>query len=138
MLDVSIRAEILNLMIDLVRKNSASIIYITHDIALAKHVTDRIAVMYLGKIMETASSDRLVDHPLHPYTQALIAAVPVPDPESKRTENVISGEIPSPVNPPPGCRFNTRCPYAHTRCLSEEPPLVEVEKEHFVACHLYT
>jgi peptide/nickel transport system ATP-binding protein len=138
MLDVSIRAEILNLMIDLVRKNSASIIYITHDIALAKHVTDRIAVMYLGKIMETASSDRLVDHPLHPYTQALIAAVPVPDPESKRTENVISGEIPSPVNPPPGCRFNTRCPYAHTRCLREEPPLVEVEKEHYVACHLYT
>ena len=138
MLDVSIRAEILNLMIDLVKKTSASIIYITHDIALAKHVCDRIAVMYLGKIMEVASSEALVNSPLHPYSQALVAAVPVPDPESKRAADVISGEIPSPVNPPRGCRFNTRCPYAHERCLTEEPLLLAVEKDHYVACHLYT
>ncbi len=137
MLDVSIRAEILNLMVDLVKKKSTSVIYITHDLALAKHVCDRIAIMYLGKIMETASSELLIDSPLHPYTQALIAAVPTPDPSHKRGD-VISGEIPSPVNPPPGCRFNTRCPYAHTMCTIEEPPLVEVEKNHFVACHLYS
>ena len=138
MLDVSIRAEILNLMVDLVKKSSAAIIYITHDIALAKHISDRIGVMYLGKMMEMGNSQTIVDLPLHPYTQALIAAVPVPDPESKRTQNVISGEIPSPVFPPSGCRFHTRCPYAHTRCTKEEPALVEVEKEHYVACHLYT
>ncbi len=138
MLDVSIRADILNLMVDLVKKTSASIIYITHDIALAKHVCDRIAVMYLGKLMEMASSTDIVDKPLHPYAQALVAAVPVPDPDSKRTADVISGEIPSPVNPPSGCRFHTRCPYAHERCVKEEPSLVEVEKDHYVACHLYT
>lgn len=137
MLDVSIRAEILNLMIDLVRKKGVSVVFITHDLAVTKHVCDRVAVMYLGKIMETSSSEKLIDLPLHPYTQALIAAVPVPDPAYRRSA-VISGEIPSPVNPPPGCRFHTRCPFAHQRCISEEPPLVEVEKEHFVACHLYT
>src|SRR5207245_7758177 len=138
MLDVSIRAEILNLMVDLVKKSSASIIYITHDIALAKHVCDRIIIMYLGKIMESSSSQLIVDQPLHPYTQALVAAVPVPDPDSKRTMDVISGEIPSPIDPPSGCRFHTRCPYAHERCMREEPVLVEVEKDHLVACHLYT
>ncbi len=137
MLDVSIRAEILNLMIDLVRKKGVSVVFITHDLAVTKHVCDRVAIMYLGKIMETAESEKLIDQPLHPYTKALIAAVPVPDPKYKRTD-VISGEIPSPVNPPPGCRFNTRCPYAHERCVREEPPLVEVEKDHYVACHLYT
>jgi peptide/nickel transport system ATP-binding protein len=137
MLDVSIRAEIINLMVDLVKKHSASILFITHDIALAKHISDRIAVMYLGKMMELAASDVLVDRSLHPYTQALISAVPIPDPESKRTKDVISGEIPSPVDPPSGCRFHTRCPYAHERCVNEEPSLVEVEKNHHVACHLY-
>ncbi len=137
MLDVSIRAEILNLMIDLVKRKGSSVVFITHDLAVTKHVCDRVAVMYLGKVMETAESATLIDSPLHPYTKALIAAVPVPDPKYKRTD-VISGEIPSPVNPPPGCRFNTRCPYAHERCIVEEPPLVEVEKEHYVACHLYT
>jgi len=138
MLDVSIRAEIVNLMVDMVRKHSASIIFISHDLALAKHIADRIAIMYLGKVMELSTSENVVDLPLHPYTQALIAAVPIPDPESKRTKDVISGEIPSPVNPQSGCRFRTRCPYAHERCSTEEPPLVEVEKGHFVACHLYT
>lgn len=138
MLDVSIRAEIINLMVDLVRKSNASIVFISHDIALAKHIADRIGVLYLGKMMELGSAETVVDKPLHPYTQALIAAVPIPDPESKRTEDVISGEIPSPVDPPSGCRFHTRCPYAHERCVQEEPPLVEVEKNHYVACHLYT
>ena len=104
---------------------------------MTKHVCDRVIIMYLGKMMEMASSTNLIDLPLHPYTKALIAAVPVPDPSYRRTE-VISGEIPSPVNPPPGCRFNTRCPYAHDRCIREEPPLLEVEKDHFVACHLYS
>jgi peptide/nickel transport system ATP-binding protein len=138
MLDVSIRAEIVNLMVDLVKKTSASIVFITHDLALAKHIADRVAVMYLGKMMELSTAGNVVDKPLHPYTQALIAAVPVPDPESRRTEDVISGEIPSPVDPPSGCRFHTRCPYAHERCTIEEPALVEAEKNHFVACHLYT
>lgn len=138
MLDVSIRAEIVNLMVDLVKKSSASIVFISHDIALAKHIADRIGVLYLGKMMELGDSQTVVDKPLHPYTQALVAAVPVPDPESKRTQDVIGGEIPSPVDPPLGCRFNTRCPYAHQRCVEEEPPLVEVEKKHYVACHLYT
>lgn len=138
MLDVSIRAEIINLMVDLVKKSSASILFISHDIALAKHIADRIAVLYLGKMMEIGESTDVVDNPLHPYTQALIAAVPVPDPESKRTKDVISGEIPSPVDPPTGCRFHTRCPYAFERCVNEEPLIVEAEKKHYVACHLYT
>jgi peptide/nickel transport system ATP-binding protein len=138
MLDVSIRAEIIILMAELVRKTSASILFITHDLALAKHIADRIAVLYLGKMMEMSSASEVVDRPLHPYTQALIAAVPLPDPESKRATDVISGEIPSPIDPPTGCRFHTRCPYAHERCVTEEPALVELEKDHFVACHLYT
>jgi oligopeptide/dipeptide ABC transporter ATP-binding protein len=125
-------------MVDLVKKSSASILFITHDIALAKHIADRVAVLYLGKMMEIGSSTDVVDNPLHPYTQALISAVPVPDPESKRIKDVISGEIPSPVDPPTGCRFHTRCPYAHERCVNEEPAVVEVENNHFVACHLYT
>ena len=137
MLDVSIRAEILNLMIDLVKKRGSSVVLITHDLAVSKHVCDRVVVMYLGKMMEMAGSSELIDSPLHPYTQALIAAVPIPDPNYKRND-VIGGEIPSPINPPPGCRFNTRCPYAHERCTIEEPAFVEVEKGHYVACHLYT
>jgi len=137
MLDVSIRAEILNLMINLVEKRGASVVLITHDLALSKHVCDRVIVMYLGKIMETAESTKLIDYPLHPYTMALIAAVPVPDPRYKR-KDVISGEIPSPIDPPSGCRFHTRCPYVHDRCINEEPPLVEVEPGQYVACHLYT
>ncbi len=136
MLDVSIRAEILNLMLALVQKRGASFLYITHDLALARHMCDRIAVMYLGRIVELGDVDTVISRPLHPYTKALIAAVPVPDPASKRTGEVISGEIPSPVNPPSGCKFHTRCPYVHSRCVSEETPLLEVEKGHWVSCHL--
>ena len=136
MLDVSIRAEILNLMISLVQKRGASFLYITHDLALARHMCDRIAVMYLGRIVELGDVDAIIKMPLHPYTKALIAAVPVPDPSSKRIGEVISGEIPSPIFPPPGCHFHTRCPYVHTRCTLEDPPLIEVEPNHWVACHL--
>ncbi len=136
MLDVSIRAEILALMLNLVQKRGASVLLVTHDLALARHICDRIAVMYLGRIVELADTETIVGKPLHPYTRALIAAVPVPDPGSKRLGEVISGEIPSPVAPPPGCNFHTRCPYAHMRCISEIPPLIEVEKNHWAACHL--
>jgi peptide/nickel transport system ATP-binding protein len=137
MLDVSIRAEILNLMLSLVQKRGASFLYITHDLALARHMCDRIAVMYLGRIVELGNVDAIINQPLHPYTKALIAAVPVPDPGSKRIGEVISGEIPSPIYPPPGCHFHTRCPYAHQRCITNDPPLIEVEKDHWVACHLF-
>ena len=137
MLDVSIRAEILNLMLALVQKRGASFLYITHDLALARHMCDRIAVMYLGRIVELGGVEAVINHPMHPYTKALIAAVPVPDPASKRIGEVISGEIPSPIFPPPGCHFHTRCPYAHQRCLVEDPPLVEIEKGHWAACHLF-
>lgn len=139
MLDVSIRAEVLNLMINLVEKLDLSLLYITHDLALARHVCDRIGIMYLGKIMEKASTDKIVQEPLHPYTKALIRAVPVPDPTSERIEAVIKGEIPSPINPPLGCRFHTRCPeYIGDVCGTKEPPLIEIERGHYVACHLST
>ncbi len=137
MLDVSIRAEVLNVMLDLKEKYGITFLFITHDLALAKHMSDRIAVMYLGKIVELASSEKLIENPLHPYTQALIAAIPVPDPSAPKVEVKIKGEIPSPVNPPPGCRFHPRCPYAFDRCKVEEPKLKEVEPGHYVACHLY-
>jgi len=136
MLDVSIRAEILDLMFTLVEKYNASFLYITHDLALARHMCDRIAIMYLGKIMEKASTEKIVYEPLHPYTKALISAVPSPDPTAERIEVVIKGEIPSPVNPPPGCRFHTRCPIAEKICREKEPPLIDVGGEHMVACHL--
>jgi peptide/nickel transport system ATP-binding protein len=136
MLDVSIRAEVLNSMLELVQKHNVSFIYITHDLALAKHITDRLAVMYLGKIVEMGPTQLVIDNPLHPYTQALIAAIPVPDPNYKRGDLPISGEIPSPLNPPLACRFNTRCPYAFAECTEMEPPLLEVEPGHFVACHM--
>jgi len=137
MLDVSIRAEILNLMTSLVEKFGASFLYITHDLALARHMCDRIAVMYLGKIMEKGPTDKIVNQPHHPYTAALISAVPVPDPTTKRSEVVIKGEIPSPINPPSGCRFHTRCPIAEfPLCKEKEPPLSDYGNGHFAACHL--
>jgi len=137
MLDVSIRAEILNLMLDLVEKFNVSFLYITHDLALARHMCDRIAVMYLGKIVEMGLIEKIVYESLHPYTKALIDAVPIPDPTAERIKVVISGEIPSPVDPPSGCRFHTRCPVVMDICSKEEPPLIDVGKEHYVACHLH-
>jgi len=139
MLDVSIRAEILKLMLSLIKEYHTSFLYITHDLALAKHFCDRIAIMYLGKIMEMGTTEQVIDTPLHPYTKALIAAVPVPDPSARRVEVVIKGEIPSAINPPSGCRFHTRCPeFLGEKCRTEEPELLEMEKGHFVACHLYS
>ena len=139
MLDVSIRAEVLNLMIDLVKKYNMAFLYITHDLALARHICDRIAVMYLGKVLEQGSSDDVIEGALHPYSQALVAAVPVPDPSSRRIEVRVKGEIPSPVNPPSGCRFHTRCSaYIGDICREKEPPLIDLGNDHFVACHLYS
>lgn len=138
MLDVSIRAGILDLMHNLVDKFHASFIYITHDLALARHMCDRVAIMYLGKVMETGPTDSIVYDPKHPYTKALISAVPVPDPTSKRTEATIKGEIPSPINIPSGCRFHTRCPaYIGDICRTKEPAITQIGSEHQVACHLY-
>jgi len=138
MLDVSTRAEILNLMVSFVEKYQTSFLYITHDLALSRHMCDRIAIMYLGKIVEMGTTDQIVYEALHPYTKALIAAVPVPDPTSKRSEVVIKGEIPSPINPPPGCRFHTRCPsIIGDICRQKPPPLIDVGNNHLVACHLY-
>ncbi|MDH5634417.1 MAG: ABC transporter ATP-binding protein [Candidatus Bathyarchaeota archaeon] len=138
MLDVSIRAEILRLMMSLVQKHKGSFLYITHDLALSRHMCDRLAIMYLGKIMEWGDAEKIIFEPLHPYTKALIEAVPIPDPTAHRAATVIKGEIPSPVNPPPGCRFHTRCPsYIGDICRTKEPQLIDVGKKHFVACHLY-
>jgi peptide/nickel transport system ATP-binding protein len=135
MLDVSIRAEILNLFLELVERSNVSILYITHDLATARHMCHRIAVMYLGKIVEIGTSEDIVYEPLHPYTKALISAVPVPDPKSRRIRSTVMGEIPSPINPPSGCRFHTRCPVADEACHQKEPELIKVSEEHYVACH---
>jgi peptide/nickel transport system ATP-binding protein len=138
MLDVSIRAEVLNLMFELIHKHNVSFLYITHDLALARHICDRVGIMYLGKMMEMSEAEKIVYEPLHPYTKALIAAVPIPDPNARRSEAVIKGEIPSPINPPSGCRFHTRCPsYIGDVCRTKEPDLLDVGEEHYVACHLY-
>ena len=136
MLDVSIRAGVMNLMLDLRDKYGIPYLFITHDIAVARYMSDRIAVMYLGKIVEMGLTDEVIFDSLHPYTKALISAVPVPDPEHKHGRVEIKGEIPSPINLPPGCRFWPRCPYAQKGlCDVKEPPLVEVREGHFVACH---
>ncbi|MEM2589402.1 MAG: ABC transporter ATP-binding protein [Candidatus Bathyarchaeia archaeon] len=135
MLDASIRAEVTRLIRDLVNTYKTSFLYITHDLALARYLCKHIAVMYLGKIVEKGLTEEIISKPAHPYTSALLAAVPVPDPTGRRTKVVIKGEVPSPVNPPPGCRFHTRCPYMQEKCRKEEPQLTEIEKERWVACH---
>jgi peptide/nickel transport system ATP-binding protein len=137
MLDVSIRSEVLRLLLGLIERYHSSFLYITHDIAVARHMCDRIGVMYLGKIVEKGSTEKLIQEPLHPYTEALIAAVPVPDPTARRTKVVIKGEVPSGINPPQGCRFHTRCPYAMPICRKEEPQLIEIQKDRHLACHKY-
>ncbi|HKZ93456.1 MAG TPA: ABC transporter ATP-binding protein [Candidatus Bathyarchaeia archaeon] len=138
MLDASIRSEVARLLLGIVKKFHCSFLYITHDIALARYMCNRIAVMYLGQIVEQGPAENVIQKPQHPYTEALIAAVPVPDPTARRTEVVIKGEVPSAVNPPPGCRFHTRCPYAWDRCKKEEPKLLPTEEKRIVACHKYT
>jgi len=135
MLDASIRSEVTKLIQGLVQKFRLALLYITHDIALARYICDRIGVMYLGKFVEVGGTEDVTQHPLHPYTEALIAAVPVPDPTGRKTKVIVKGEVPNPLNPPSGCRFHPRCPYAQEICRKEEPKLVEVEKGRFVACH---
>ena len=136
MLDVSIRTEVLNLMLDIREKLGLTILFITHDLAIARYMSDDIGVMYLGKLIECGGTHDVLDDPDHPYTQALMAAVPVPDAERRRGDLPIRGETPQPINVPPGCRFHPRCPYAFDRCKVEEPPLVEVEPGHAAACFL--
>jgi oligopeptide/dipeptide ABC transporter ATP-binding protein len=135
-LDVSIQAQVINLMMDLQRQHKLSYLFIAHDLAVVEHISHRIAVMYLGRIVEYADKAAVFTDPLHPYTEALLAAVPIPDPRVRRRRNHLQGDVPSPVNPPPGCSFHTRCPYVEARCRTERPPLREVAPGHHVACHL--
>ena len=136
-LDVSIQAQILNLLEDLQEALGLTYVMIAHDLSVIRHISDTIAVMYLGKIVETAESRELYKNPLHPYTAALLAAVPVPDPGRKRQRMALKGDVPSPVRPPPGCRFHPRCPRRFGPCDAEEPAFRAVSADHFVACHLY-
>jgi peptide/nickel transport system ATP-binding protein len=137
MLDVSIRASILKLILDLKRRYSLTYVFITHDLAVARYVTDRLAIMYLGKVVEVAPTEDVIGDPLHPYSKALISAIPVPDPTIKRPKPPIKGGIVTPINPPPYCRFYERCQYARKICKEKIPELIEVKKEHYVACFLY-
>jgi peptide/nickel transport system ATP-binding protein len=135
MADVSVRALLLELMIQLKEELELTYLFITHDLATAKYICDRIAIMYLGKIVEVGQLKDVYASPLHPYTQALLSAVPVPDPNVRREKMLPQGEIPNPINPPSGCRFHPRCSAAKEKCSREEPHLIEVERGHFVACH---
>ncbi len=134
-LDVSVQAQILNLLEDLKERYGLTLVFIAHDLAVVKNVSDRVAVMYLGRICETGPSEALYRSPLHPYTAALLNSIVDPDPGSVRAEVKVTGEPPSPINPPSGCRFRTRCPFAQERCAAEVPELTEVAPGHKVACH---
>jgi oligopeptide/dipeptide ABC transporter ATP-binding protein len=136
-LDVSIQAQVINLMVDLQQQKRLSYLFIAHDLAVVEHISHRIAVMYLGRIVELADKQTLFRRPLHPYTEALLSAVPIPDPKIKRQKRVLQGDVPSPVNPPSGCAFHTRCPYVMARCKDETPILEEVAPGSLVACHLH-
>ena len=137
-LDVSIQAQIVNLLIKLQREMGLTYLFISHDLSMVKHISDRVGVMYLGSMVELVGNKELYDHPMHPYTQALISAIPEADPDEEegKTRVHLEGEVPSPINPPPGCRFKGRCKYAKEICGQEMPELKEVEPEHFVACHM--
>jgi peptide/nickel transport system ATP-binding protein len=134
-LDVSVQAQILNLLADLKERFHLTMVFIAHDLGVVKNVSDRVAVMYLGKLVEVAGSDELYRAAGHPYTEALLASIPEPDPDDPANHKALTGELPSPLNPPSGCRFRTRCPYAQARCAEEEPPLRELAPGHQVACH---
>jgi oligopeptide/dipeptide ABC transporter ATP-binding protein len=135
-LDVSVQAQVLNLLIDLQEERNLAYLFISHDLAVVEHIGHRIAVMYLGRIVELAAKETLFTRPLHPYTEALLSAAPVPDPRARREKMIIEGDVPSPINPPQGCHFHTRCPYAEARCRTEEPRLREIAQGHWAACHL--
>ncbi len=135
MIDVSLRAQIMDLMLELKRELDLTFLYITHDLAIAKYMCNEIAIMYLGKIVETGSKDEIFNNPMHPYTVALLSAVPVPNPKLKPQRIIPKGEIPSPINPPSGCRFHPRCPIATEECPQEEPKLSLINHNHYVACY---
>jgi peptide/nickel transport system ATP-binding protein/oligopeptide transport system ATP-binding protein len=135
-LDVSIQAQVINLLIDLQRKHDFSYLFIAHDLAVVAHISHRVAVMYLGRIVEIAGKSELFANPRHPYTQALLASVPVADPKKKSLKPLVDGDVPSPINPPSGCAFHTRCRYAMDRCRVETPRLTGIGGQHQVACFL--
>ncbi|NLO83363.1 MAG: dipeptide ABC transporter ATP-binding protein [Clostridiales bacterium] len=136
-LDVSIQAQIINLLMELKNRLKLAYMFISHDLRVVRHVSDRMAVMYLGKIVETAPAEELFEEPAHPYTKALLSVVPHIKPGHRRKKTILEGEVPSPVNPPSGCRFRTRCRYATEQCAESEPPLKCLGRQHYVACHLY-
>ncbi|SEQ68242.1 ABC transporter ATP-binding protein [Piscibacillus halophilus] len=136
-LDVSIQSQILNLLIKLQQEFHLTYIFISHDLNVVKHLSDRVGVMYLGQMMELATTDKLYENPLHPYTQALLSAIPSIDPKEKKERVILQGDVPDPSDPPTGCPFQLRCPMAHERCAEEKPRFIEKEEDHWVACHLY-
>jgi oligopeptide transport system ATP-binding protein len=137
-LDVSIQSQVLNLLEDLQKEFQLTYIFIAHDLGVVKHISDRVGVMYLGRLVEITDADKLYEKPLHPYTKALLAAVPIPDPNVKRERELLTGDIPSPANPPKGCAFHTRCKECMEVCKTDRPELREIEPGHFAACHLYS